>query len=300
MNSMQISCFLEVARYLNYNKAAEVLYTTQPVVSYQIKSLEKELKVQLFIRNNRNVTLTPAGTYLFEQLEPIDKRIREIIANAERIQNEEHPKLSLMVRRLADYMTLTNIIHQFTIHNPLAQVDILTQNDQNTRQLLISNEIQLAFCYQFEVYKDSSISFLPLDEAHYFVVVHKDHRLAAFKSLTFDDLAGENLILADTELQKNTQLISLKELERRKITIRPSYTSFDSMLLNVQAGIGFTILPCSRSKKFSGLIKIPLQNVTPMPIGLAWLTSNSDKLVQSFVEHAKKIEFKVKNKEKRK
>ena len=60
MNSTQITCFLEVAKSLSFVRAAKALYTTQPVISYQIKSLESELKVLLFTRDNRNVALTAA------------------------------------------------------------------------------------------------------------------------------------------------------------------------------------------------------------------------------------------------
>ena len=55
MNTAQINCFLEVAKSLSYIQAAESLFTTQPAVSYQINSLEKELGIKLFNRNNRSV-----------------------------------------------------------------------------------------------------------------------------------------------------------------------------------------------------------------------------------------------------
>ena len=48
MNSMQINCFLEAARSLNFTFAASTLYITQSTLSKNIIALEQELDVQLF------------------------------------------------------------------------------------------------------------------------------------------------------------------------------------------------------------------------------------------------------------
>ena len=62
MNGRQIECFLEAASLLNFTKAAESLTLPQPAVSRYISSLEEELGVSLFHReNNRRMTLTEEG-----------------------------------------------------------------------------------------------------------------------------------------------------------------------------------------------------------------------------------------------
>lgn len=286
MNSTQITCFLEVAKTLSFVRAAEALYTTQPVVSYQIKSLETELNMRLFIRNNRNVTLTAAGSYLYAELEPVCHKLQEIIEVAQQIQSEEQPAFLLLVRRLVDYSSLTRTIKQFSVSHPEVHVDILMQNDRSTADLLNSNEIQLAFCYQYEVSRYPKLRFLPLDKINYYVIAGKSHRLAAYKYLTFEDLAGEKMFLANTELQKNPKLISSKELERCQIEVCPPYSTFDGMMLAVEAGLGFTVLPCCKAKKFSGLMKIPLKNVPSIALGLAWAPALADEAVRDFVETA--------------
>lgn len=64
MNTTQLRCFLSVAEYLSFARAAEQLNMTQPAISHQISSLEKELDVQLFVRTTRSVTLTEEGSTL--------------------------------------------------------------------------------------------------------------------------------------------------------------------------------------------------------------------------------------------
>ncbi|MEM8752195.1 MAG: LysR family transcriptional regulator, partial [Pseudomonadota bacterium] len=56
-----LRAFEAAARHLSFAKAAEELYVTPAALSYQIKSLETDLGVQLFRRLNRAVELTEAG-----------------------------------------------------------------------------------------------------------------------------------------------------------------------------------------------------------------------------------------------
>ena len=64
MNEHQLLCFLTVSRTLNFSAAARELYCTQPALSYQIRSLEKELDAALFRRTTTQVALTEAGRAL--------------------------------------------------------------------------------------------------------------------------------------------------------------------------------------------------------------------------------------------
>lgn len=66
MNTTQLDCFMAVANYLNFSRAAEHLRLSQPAVSHQINALEDELDVKLFQRTSKSVRLTQEG-YLFLQ-----------------------------------------------------------------------------------------------------------------------------------------------------------------------------------------------------------------------------------------
>ena len=61
MEIKQLETFVSVAKNLNFSKAAEMLYISQPTVSANISSLEKILGVQLLVRNTKEVSLTKAG-----------------------------------------------------------------------------------------------------------------------------------------------------------------------------------------------------------------------------------------------
>lgn len=66
MELRQLRYFITTAQYLNFSRAAEALYISQPALSHQIAELERELKVTLFARTRRSVVLTPEGKELLD------------------------------------------------------------------------------------------------------------------------------------------------------------------------------------------------------------------------------------------
>src|SRR5690349_8416660 len=69
--------FAAVAQYLNYSEASRRLHVAQPAISQTILDLEEEIPAKLFLRSNRKVQLTAAGTTLFREVEAILKRTDE-------------------------------------------------------------------------------------------------------------------------------------------------------------------------------------------------------------------------------
>src|SRR5918999_2891330 len=61
MNLNQVQVFCAVAKHLSFSMAAEELFITQPAVSQQVKSLERQLNVKLFERVGHKLYLTEAG-----------------------------------------------------------------------------------------------------------------------------------------------------------------------------------------------------------------------------------------------
>ena len=61
MDLQQLRFLVAISKTLNFSKAAEELFISQPTLSYQIRRLEDELGVKLLERSTRNVELTPIG-----------------------------------------------------------------------------------------------------------------------------------------------------------------------------------------------------------------------------------------------
>ena len=78
IHTQQLRHFMELAKCLNFTKAAMNLYIAQPALSQQIADLEKQLGVTLFERTSRSVSLTPAGEILQKSCPEILNRMDSI------------------------------------------------------------------------------------------------------------------------------------------------------------------------------------------------------------------------------
>ena len=71
MADRRLQVFHAVAKQLSFTKAAEVLFMTQPAVTFQIKQLEEHFNTRLFDRGHGRISLTPAGDLVLAYAERI-------------------------------------------------------------------------------------------------------------------------------------------------------------------------------------------------------------------------------------
>ncbi|TMW72331.1 LysR family transcriptional regulator [Alteribacter natronophilus] len=79
MNLQSLRYFLEVARCLNFSRAAENLHISQPGLSQQIHALEEQLSFRLLTRTTRSVKLTKEGEFLYKRLLPSFETIEQTL-----------------------------------------------------------------------------------------------------------------------------------------------------------------------------------------------------------------------------
>ena len=79
MTTKQIDYCIELAHTLNFSRAAENMFVSQPTFSYQIKLMEEEVGFAIFERSGKGAALTPAGAQFVATLASLREDLKRAI-----------------------------------------------------------------------------------------------------------------------------------------------------------------------------------------------------------------------------
>ena len=150
MTIYQLECFIAVAEELNFSAAAQRLFTTQPAVTYQINTLEKETGLHLFDRTTRRTKLTAAGQSFYLDMVQMTSFGRQALKKAQDIQAADRSHLVVGLRQLFDYGTFASILAEYQRQYPNAQVEVVPQSNRRPLEELRSGQLDIGFFYATE------------------------------------------------------------------------------------------------------------------------------------------------------
>jgi LysR family transcriptional regulator, transcriptional activator of the cysJI operon len=143
LENFRLKVFRTVAEHLNFRKAAEHLFLTQPAVTLQIKALEDDLGVRLFDRAANRVSLTPQGSLLCRYA----GKIATLLSEAEQKIGAEDGKvsgeLSLGVSTTIAQYVLPRLLGAFLDEHPGVQFSLHSGNTSQIVQLLMENKLSI-------------------------------------------------------------------------------------------------------------------------------------------------------------
>src|SRR6516162_7299522 len=143
LENFRLKVFRAVAQQLNFRKAAEQLFLTQPAVTLQIKALENNLGVRLFDRSAGRISLTRQGSVLLTYA----NKLAELVSEAERELTTDDGKASGELAlgastRIAQYV-IPWLLRAFLGENPRVQVSLRSGNTGEIVGLLLEDKISL-------------------------------------------------------------------------------------------------------------------------------------------------------------
>ncbi|MBR6349795.1 MAG: LysR family transcriptional regulator [Lachnospiraceae bacterium] len=196
MNTTQIKCFMAVAETLNFTKAAEQLFISQPGLSRQIVSLERELNTLLFIRDKHQVKLTPAAAVLYKELEGFHTRYEEVLHKVRRVGQGYSGSLTLGTLG-GQYMReeLADKLFRFMNDNPQIDINIKQGSFKDLRNWLETGDIDIAISLNFDVAGMKDVINVDYIQEPPVFAVSKRTKLGQKKKITVEDLKDATIIL---------------------------------------------------------------------------------------------------------
>lgn len=198
MNIQQLKCFVSLAETLNFSTTAEKLNLTQPAVSHNIKSLENELGIILFVRNKRTVNLTLAGNSFYEDMEGLLFRLDQSIKKAKRLSEKYESTLVIgYTETVFEKQVLPDIIRRFKERYPQIQIQLKKSNLTREKEDLLNQKFDIIFTSQDNLGKDIDFCFYPVLKGSYVCVLPKSHPIANESVLDIEQLNHQAIILFD-------------------------------------------------------------------------------------------------------
>lgn len=200
----QMKYFIAVVECNSFTEAAEQCYISQSAISRQIRSLEKELGVELIHRENRRFTLTPAGEYFYEQSKGILNEVEDIRRETFRIGKDKEMELKIGYLRCYSGQELHQAVAEFSRLYPEVSIHIVNGTHEELYDLLRFGGADLVLTDQRRAFSDKYANFQLLKCGCYAELSVRSP-LAEQESVTMEELKRQACILISSREQQNIE-----------------------------------------------------------------------------------------------
>ncbi|NIA67972.1 LysR family transcriptional regulator [Pelagibius litoralis] len=193
MELKQLRIFLAVAEELHFGRAAERLHMAQPALSAQVRGLEDELGVRLFLRTTRRVSLTRAGESFLPEARATLAQAEAAAAAARAVAGEGAELLKVGGVDSATAGLLPQVVRRFRRDYPEVEIKVNEMLSAPALHALSNRHLDIAFVRIWP--KDSHLKARHVLTEPIVVALPADHRLASRKTVPVAEIAKEPLVI---------------------------------------------------------------------------------------------------------
>ena len=278
VNTTQLECFFEVANYLNFSRAAERLKLTQPAVSHQIRSLEDELGVKLFIRTSKSVRLTREGHLYLPYAGDILKLAGLSLARLQECRTEQPFRLGIGCRSTEQLALLRGpLVRLRQEGTPLLPVFRMVPFE-SLENLLQEGDIQMMFAYEEAAPKGGL--YRELVRCPVACVCAPDHPLAERETVRLEELkeAGRLAVCRPPVCPPSLFALQVQLISARGPGEVFFCESQEEFLFLIETGYAFGLMAELPTVRREGIRSIPMPEQPALSFGAAYLAADHSPL----------------------
>lgn len=239
--------FVLVSQTLNFRKASDTLFISQPTLSHSISALEKEIGVPLFERNTKTVKLTPAGEKFMQacmqMLKIYEGVTTELAMNAAKSSNILHigytgPALG---------RGLSPLVTEFKAANPDVDIRLSRYHGTEVRDALDNKEIQLAIVFEEYGTNIPNSQFTKVSSEKFKLVVNKDSKYIGLDHMSLKDIVSEPLLICQRDMSPfyYDKVLDLFAYSGLNVHIGQEVRRISDIYRLVDMGLGYAIMSLS-------------------------------------------------------
>ena len=193
MNPHHLRTFLAVRKHLNFTRAAEELFLSQPAASRHVRQLEDELGVRLFEQLGKSLHLTGAGKTLGLEAVKILGAFERTAEAVRAHRSAEHGSLRIGASTTPGLYLLPRLLGRFHARFPEVEFHYAVENSLTIEQMIVRNELDLGFVGAHLANEDLDMQPVVDDEIVCFAA--PSHRLARRRRVAPESLERETWII---------------------------------------------------------------------------------------------------------
>lgn len=261
MDIRRLQYFVAVAEEMNFSRAADRLFITQPGLSQQVRRLERELGATLFDRTTRNVALTDAGHVLLADARSVLNGIAAAKANVQRTVAGETGSLRVGFVSSSALTVVPLFVQRLKAQWPNVHIVLTEMTTERQLEALRSGELDIGLVREMEPTDELTSAALSTERLH--IAIPSGHPIAAKESVLLEDLADQEFVVfprdAAPKLFDHIDLLCTQA--GFKLQIAQEALQFSTILGLVASGAGIGIVPESLlSLRLAGLTYLPIED----------------------------------------
>ncbi|MDF5711339.1 MAG: LysR substrate-binding domain-containing protein [Nostoc sp. S4] len=278
--------FVAVAEELNFTRAAERLYISQPALSKQIRQLERELGIELLRRNSREVKLTAAGEALLPLAAGLIEDWQFTLLKLREVAARETQTLRVgFICRIGNELT-KSILSRFQVVQPGWKVAIRFFEFSDPTAGLLSGNTDVALLWLPVPKQEKLFTKILLVEPRW-VALSSEHPLAQREVLQIADLVNEPFITVPSETGIwRDYWLAKNERDGHPIVFGTEVNNTNEAMEAVINNQGIALVSESSTQVYmlSGQTFRRVEDVSPSVLAVAWRRDSSNSVVQDFVQ----------------
>src|SRR5438552_3395926 len=237
----QLKGFCAVAETRSVARAAERLNVTQPTVSLQVQSLERDFRTMLLERRGPKIALTFEGELLYELARPLIDGFTALDENFEaRRNNVEQGKLAIAAGESTIHYVLPRAVQQFSSEHPGIALALNNVTGQQGLQQLRDRAVD--FCVGPILDTPADIVFEPVVAFDPVLITALGHPLSKLRKVSLRDISRHPLILPPRHLSTWRQVEMVFLQHHLPYEVRLEMGGWEVIKRYVELGMGISIV----------------------------------------------------------
>lgn len=243
MNLQQIRYLCAVVdNGMNVSDAAEALYTSQPGISKQIRQLEDELGLQIFVRQGKRLAaLTPAGEIVVTTARKALREITNLKRVADEFRAEDEGTLAIGTTHTQARYVLPKVVAPFIQRFPKVKLVLRQGNPRQVAEQTVAGEVDLGIATE-ALAEYGALVTLPCYRWNRSVIVPRGHPLVHQKPLTLEAIARYPIVTYDSTFTGRSAINAAFASRNLDCNVVLSALDTDVIKTYVELGMGVGII----------------------------------------------------------